>query len=152
MEQTIETFITKPTADLLCHAAPSTAESPLVPWLLKIDWLLNLILRTLATMHPEGIVLPEVASLNISGGGIGFETTRVIDVGNRLSLMLILPPFAAVRAEAIVVAVTPVKCDRPRWHVSTEFTAISADDRERLIRHILQTQAERLRERRTGAG
>ncbi len=150
IERSLATFIVKPTADLLAQAEPATAESSLVPWLMKIDWLLNLILTTLASMKPGAISLPELTEVTLSAGGLAFETQRPIEVGDVLSISLVLPPFTPIHATATVVAMAPLKADASSRHLSVEFTAIAPDDRERLIRHILHIQAERLRARRLG--
>lgn len=150
IERSLATFIVKPTADLLAQAEPATAESSLVPWLMKIDWLLNLILTTLASMKPGAISLPELTEVTLSAGGLAFETKRPIEVGDMLSISLVLPPFTPVHATAAVVAMAPLKADASSRRLSVEFTAIEPDDRERLIRHILHIQAERLRARRLG--
>ncbi|HXF93718.1 MAG TPA: PilZ domain-containing protein [Nitrospiraceae bacterium] len=150
IERSLATFIVKPTADLLAHAELVTAESSLVPWLMKIDWLLNLILTTLANMKPEAVALPELTEVTLSAGGLAFETKQPIEIGDMLSISLVLPPFTPVHAMAAVVAVAPLKTDASSRRVSVEFTAIEPDDRERLIRHILHIQAERLRARRLG--
>lgn len=150
IERSIATFIAKPTADLLVQAEPTAAESSLVPWLMKIDWLLSLILTTLANMKPDAISLPELTEVILSPGGLAFETSQPIEVGDMLSISLVLPPFTPVHATAAVVAVAPLNADASSRRLSVEFTAIEPDDRERLIRHILHVQAERLRARRLG--
>jgi hypothetical protein len=148
VERSIATFIAKPTADLLAQVDPASAEFSLVPWLMKIDWLLNLILTTLAKMKPDVISLPQLTEVTLSAGGLAFETTRPIEVGDMLSVSLVLPPFTPIHATAAVVAAAPLKADASSRRLSVEFTAIEPDDRERLIRHILHIQAERLRARR----
>jgi hypothetical protein len=148
IERAIATFIAKPTADLLAQAGPATAESSLVPWLVKIDWLLNLILTTLAKLRPEAVSLPELTEVTLSAGGLAFETDRPIEVGDTLSVTLVLPPFTPIHAAAAVVAAAPLHADASSRRLSVEFTALEPEDRERLIRHILHVQAERLRARR----
>lgn len=150
LDRAVTTFITKPTADLLAQAEPSLTGSPLVPWLIKIDWLLNVILTSLAKIRPDAISLPELTKVSLSGGGLAFETPRPIKVGDMLSLTLVLPPFTPVHARAAVVDVAPPDAHVSRRRISVEFTAIEPDDQERLIRHILHAQAEQLRARRLG--
>lgn len=150
IERAIATFVAKPTADLFAQADPPAAGSQLVPWLMKIDWLLHLILAALAKLEPDAVSVPQLTEVVISAGGLAFETSRPIEVGDTLSLTLVLPPFTPIQARAAVVAAAPRKAGASSRQISVEFTNIEPDDQERLIRHILHTQAERLRARRLG--
>lgn len=151
-QESIDALIDKPTADLLARSDDTLSGSPLVPWLRKIDWLLGVTLKTLAKMHPEGIQMAQVAEVNISGGGMEFNTEREFQTGQDLVVKLILPPFTPIEATAHIIRVTPLRKDREGFRIATHFTAIGADDQEFLIRHILLTQAERLRARRSATG
>src|SRR5579885_3102563 len=71
-------------------------QTVLSPWLMKIEWMLELMLRTLARMAPEGIALPALTDVNVSGGGIRFKTPRRLTVHDQLEMEIILPPFAPV--------------------------------------------------------
>lgn len=147
-EELITTFITKPTEDLLA-AHPHEAESVLVPWLKKIDWVLESILQRLVRMSKEGIALPKCTDVNISGGGISFTTPRRFEEHDQLDLRVILPPFTPIRARVEITRVIAMKSESGTdgWYTATRFMQITQDDHECLIRHILHTQAERLRAR-----
>jgi hypothetical protein len=51
-EDTIATAVSKPTIDLLVRAGETFAGSPLLPWVSKIDWMLETILKSLVKSHP----------------------------------------------------------------------------------------------------
>ena len=70
--EAIAAVIAKPTSDLLLRSGGQLAESPLLPWIMKVDWLLEVIVKALAKMQPEGIAIAQVADVTLSGGGIGF--------------------------------------------------------------------------------
>ena len=53
-------------------------------------------------------------------------------------------------AKAEVTRVTQEGGDSHRFHVAAQFVSIAPEDRERLIRHILLLQAERIRARQGG--
>jgi c-di-GMP-binding flagellar brake protein YcgR len=74
-------------------------------------------------------------------------SSREFAAGDRLSIKMILPPFTPIHAVAQVIRSTPDP-ERQGWILATEFIEISANDQEHLIRHIIHTQAERLRARR----
>jgi len=142
----ITTFITKPTADLLERHAPE-GDPLLIPWLKKIDWVLEVILQQLARDGKPEMPLPRLTRVNISGGGISFHVSRPLNEGDELDLRLILPPFVPITARAVVTRVEAVQAADRLYSVATRFVAMEQDDHERVIRHIFQVQAERLRAR-----
>jgi hypothetical protein len=145
--EAITTAIAKPTYDLLLRSGEQLAQSPLLPWIMKVDWLLEVIVKQLAKMQPEGIIIAQVADVTLSGGGIGFLSPRKFSVDDMLRLKIILPPFTPIHTTARVIRSTLAK-DGMQYDIASEYTDLSSDDQEHLIRHIIQTQAERLRARR----
>ncbi len=147
-EEMIATFIRKPTEDLLA-AHPHDAESVLVPWLKKIDCVLESILQRLVRVSKEGISLPKRTDVNISGGGISFTIPRRFQEKDQLDLRVILPPFTPIQARVEITRVIAMEGERETgdWYTATRFMQITQDDHECLIRHILHVQAERLRAR-----
>jgi hypothetical protein len=145
--QAIADAIQKPAADFFAQHGEDLVHSPLLPWMMKVDWLLEVIVKTLAQMHPGGIPIAQVADVNLSGGGIGFLSPRHFAVGDKLKLKVVLPPFTPIDTTAQVIRSMPAK-DNPGHEIATEFVGLSPNDQEHLIRYILQTQAERLRARR----
>lgn len=145
-EETVAAMIGKPTTELLAQMQGQEAQSILIPWLVKIDWVLELMLRTLTRLAPDGIAMPSLTDVNVSGGGIRFLTPRRFTVYDHLELELILPPFAPIRTQADILRVSPQDA-RGNYTVATKFTTIRHEDQERLIRHVLQKQAAQLRER-----
>lgn len=150
-QEAITTAIAKPTADLLLRSGEQLAQSPLLPWIMKVDWLLEVMVKTLAKMHPDGIAIAQVTDVTLSGGGIGFLTPRKFVVDDMLRLKIVLPPFTAIHTTARVIRSVSAK-DGVQHDIATEYTDLSPNDQEHLIRHIIQTQAERLRGRRKTVG
>lgn len=146
-EELITTFITKSTEDLLAGAHPRDTESVLLPWLKKIDWVLEAILQRLVRVSKEGVALPKLTEVNISGGGISFAASRKFQEGDQLDLRVILPPFTPIQTRVEITRVEPADGKEEAWSTGTRFIQISQDDHECLIRHILHVQAERLRAR-----
>lgn len=147
---TIEAAVAKPTADLLARSGDILAGSPILPWIMKVDWLLEVLLKAVASQHPESMALARVTEVNISGGGIGFTAPNAFSSGTRLALRVILPPFTPIQATARVIRATAAG-DGGGFTIATQFLDLAADDQEHIIRYIIQTQAERLRARRAGA-
>ena len=146
-QEAITAVIAKPTSDLLLRSGEQLAESPLLPWIMKVDWLLEVIVKTLAKMQPDGIAIAQVADVTLSGGGIGFLSPRHFAVDDTLRLKIILSPFTPILTTARVIRAVQAK-DGINYDIATEFIQLNPDDQEHLIRHIIQTQAERLRGRR----
>ena len=134
--------------DLLAGAGESFAGSPLLPWVSKIDWMLETILKTLAKSHPGSVQIARLTTVDISAGGVGFNTPRQFQGDDVLVLKIILPPFSMIETAARIIRVTEAGKGTPGYHVATQFIDLAGDDQELIIRHILQVQAERLRARR----
>lgn len=149
--EAISAVIAKPTSDLLLRSGEQLAESPLLPWIMKVDWLLETLVKQLAKMQPEGIAIAQVADVTLSGGGIGFLSPRQFVVDDILWLKVILPPFIPIHTTARVIRSIQAK-DGVNFDIATEFIQLNPDDQEHLIRHIIQAQAERLRGRRKQTG
>jgi hypothetical protein len=149
-EEAIATAVAKPTLDLLSRAGDSLAGSPLLPWVAKIDWMLEIILKSLAKIQPSSVAIARLTDVNLSAGGLSFVTSRQYERGDVLMLRLILPPFTLIHATAKISRVVPEEGDASHRRVATQFEELRADDQEQIIRHILQVQAERLRGRKPG--
>lgn len=144
----ISAAVAKPTADLLARTGDALVGSPVLPWIMKVDYLLEVILNSLALSQPSSVTMARPMDVNLSGGGVGFVSSCAFTVGAQLVTKLILPPFRLITVTAKVIRSMP-QTDGQRFTIATEFIDLKADDQEHIIRHILQTQAERLRARRT---
>jgi hypothetical protein len=149
-EEAIATAVAKPTLDLLSRAGESLAGSPLLPWVSKIDWMLETILKSLAKMHPGSVSIARLTEVNLSAGGLSFVTARQYKSGDLLALRLILPPFTLIHATAKISRIIAEGGPGSGYRVASQFEQLAADDQEHIIRHILQVQAERLRARKPG--
>jgi hypothetical protein len=143
----ISAAVTKPTADLLARTGESLIDSPVLPWIMKVDYLLEVILNSLATSQPSSVTMARPTDVNLSGGGVGFVSPQEFAAGDQLAIKLILPPFILIQTLAKVIRSVP-QADGQGFAIATEFVDLKADDQEHLIRHILHAQAERLRLRR----
>ena len=147
-EDTIATAIAKPTIDLLAGAGETFAGFPLLPWVSKIDWMLETILKSLAKSHPGSVDIARLTNVDISAGGLGFNTPRLFQVDEVLVLRLILPPFSMIETTARIIRVAAAMKGETGYHLATQFIELAGDDQELIIHHILKVQAERLRARK----
>lgn len=143
----ISTVVGKPTAELLARAGDSLVESPVLPWIMKVDYLLEVILNALAASRPDSVAMARPMDVNLSGGGVSFVSDRELSTGDQLALKLILPPFILIKATVRVIRAM-AQAGGQGHAIATEFVDLKPDDQEHLIRHILQAQAEQLRARR----
>ncbi|CUS31512.1 PilZ domain-containing protein [Candidatus Nitrospira nitrificans] len=143
----ISAVVTQPTADLLARTGESLIGSPVLPWIMKVDYILEVILNSLAMTHPASVTMARPTDVNLSGGGVGFVSPREFTAGDQLAIKMILPPFRLIQAVVQVIRSVP-QANGLAFVVATEFVDLKPDDQEYLIRHILHTQAERLRARR----
>lgn len=147
-EDTIATAVSKPTLDLLIRGGETFAGSPLLPWVSKIDWMLETILKSLVKSHPGSVAIARLTDVDISAGGVGFHTPRRFEADDVLMLKVILPPFSMIETTARIIRVTPMQKTPAEFHVATQFIELGGDEQELIIRHILHVQAERLRARK----
>ncbi len=150
-DEMIAAAVGKPTADLLARTGDTLATSPFLPWIMKVDWLMEVLLRGMAHIQPDSIAIARLTEVNISGGGISFVSPRPFQTSDLLTLKLILPPFTPVNTAAKVIRTSPLT-GAPGYLIATQYVELSPDDQEHIIRHIIQTQAERLRARRNTGG
>jgi len=143
----ISAVVTQPTVDLFARAGESLIDSPVLPWIMKVDYLLEVILNSLAISHPASVTMVRPMDVNLSGGGVGFVASREFMTGEQLAIKMILPPFRLIQTLTKVIRSVP-QAGGQGFAIATEFIDLKADDQEHLIRHILHTQAERLRARR----
>lgn len=148
--QDISAAVSKPTAELLARSGDSLAGSPILPWIMKVDYLLEVILNALAVSRPESVAMARLMDVNLSGGGVGFVSPQEFFAGDRLALKLILPPFVLIETVVRVVRSMP-QVSGEGFAIATEFVNLRPDDQEHVIRHVLQIQAERLRAHRQSA-
>ena len=114
----------------------------------RIDWMLTSILRTLGKDKHLKRAIPEFTKVNLSGSGIKFFSEEPYPVDSFLVLRLILRPFLPIQAIGRIIRIDSTrKGDEKGFEIAVEFTKISPEDREAIIRHILRSQAtmQRLR-------
>lgn len=142
--ESIAAAVNKPTSDLLARSSEVMLDSAVLPWIRKVDYLLEVILNALAISQPSSVTMAQPTDVNLSGGGIGFVSGREFTAGDQLAIKLILPPFTMIRTIVKVIRAVPA-VEGQGFTTATEFVDLRPDDQEHLIRHILHVQAQRLR-------
>ena len=142
--ESIAAAVGKPTLDLLARSSEIIVDSAVLPWIRKVDYLLEVILNALAASQPASVTMAQPMAVSLSGGGIGFVSMREFAADDQLAVKLILPPFTMIRAHVKVIRAVR-EADGQGFTIATEFVDLTPDDQEHLIRHILHVQAQRLR-------
>lgn len=122
---------------------------PLVAqWMNKIEWTLETILATLERQSPKRPSAPQLVDVSVSGDGIRFPPYGPLAVGDLIRMRVILPPFVPVEMNGEVIRVRPdPHGPDPGRSVAVRFVEIAGVDREKIIRYVIQRQAELLRRR-----
>ncbi|MBS0182293.1 MAG: PilZ domain-containing protein [Nitrospira sp.] len=83
-------------------------------------------------------------SVNISGGGIGVTLNQTFEVNEILSCTLLLPGKVLFKSYLEVLRVDPIPYPLNTYRLHGRFVRMANQDRELLIRHIIQFQREHL--------
>ncbi len=83
-------------------------------------------------------------SVNISGGGIGVTLDQTFEVNEILSCTLLLPGEVLFKSYLEVLRVDPITYPSNTYRLHGRFARMTNQDRELLIRHIIQFQREHL--------
>jgi|GEM_PF-5025594 len=119
-----------------------------IQWMSKIEWTLEALLRTLEQQCPTRLSAPRLMDVNVSGDGMRFLPYRPLALGDRIDLRMVLPPFIVVETKGDVIQVRPdAKGLDPAHTVVVQFVDIAEPEREKLIRYVIQRQADLQRRR-----
>jgi hypothetical protein len=113
-----------------------------VQWMSKIEWTLDAILRTLEQLSPARPSATRLMDVNVSGDSVRFVPGRVLPEGSIVQLRMVLPPFIVVEARGEVTQMRSEAQVEPSGTVIVRFTDIAEEDREKIIRYVVQRQAE----------
>lgn len=87
----------------------------------------------------------ELLEVDLSGGGIRFESDTEMELKQRLKLQIVLvPDYYNVSVKGSVVDCQP-NSDRSRFYIAVNFEQISEFDRDAIIKHVFKSQSEQLR-------
>ena len=127
------------------HDAPDVAR-----YLKSLDRKIDLLGKAFLTWTSEMADQP-ASAVNLSASGMAFNTSEPTEVGTMLELKLLLPYFTGLVLLAEVVACEKLDAQKdgaPVYQTRVSFRYLREADRDVLIRHVLQRQAEALRRAR----
>lgn len=84
--------------------------------------------------------------VNLSAAGLAFQQQEVLEIGQNLAIQLYLPgALAQIFIYARVVNCKPVDATKEQL-ICVDFTHVREEDQELLIKHVVRTQWQQLRE------
>lgn len=111
--------------------------------LLRVDWLLNEVLRAMSHLIPGQLKIPMPTNVNIGTNGIRFDSSTEVSVGDTLNLFVVLPIFDPIKCLGQVEWVRKrVEGDRVSYYIGASFLDISDHDKERITHYMFGRQAE----------
>ena len=127
------------------HDAPDVAR-----YLKSVDRKIDLLGKAFLAWTSEMAEQP-ASAVNLSASGMAFNTPEPTEVGTILELKLLFPHFTGLVLLAEVVACEKLDAQHdgaPVYQTRVSFRYLRDADRDVLIRHVLQRQAEALRKAR----
>lgn len=126
-------------------------EAPDIARYLKaMDRKIELLARSLLNKD-ENLLDQPAKAVNLSASGISFDAAEPLDVGSLLEIrLLLLPDYVGMVIYGEVVGCETAVAENQQQAFCTRvnFTHLREEDRDVLIRHVLQRQSEYLRRRR----
>ena len=83
-------------------------------------------------------------SVNLSAGGIGLVVNHPYQANEILSCTLLLPDLAPFKSSVEVLRVNPIHYPPNTYRLHARFVGMTTENRELLVRYILQFQREHL--------
>jgi len=125
---------------------PEIQDQALAEWLSMINRKLDLILNTLGAQKLGFNSLP-VQSVNISGGGLSFNSQEPFNRGDIVEAMMVLSSSSSV---ALYVYGEVVAVDRRNdsFEIGLKFVAMGDEIREEICRFVFERERQILREKR----
>jgi hypothetical protein len=125
---------------------PHPDDQLIAKWLQNINAKLDEILRMLTIQH-DGFHCLNLTKVNISGGGMSFNSEQNFAPGDilELKLMLLLQKPVAIFLYGEVLDIAK---PNPEYNTSVQFINMDESIRDEIIRFVFETEREILRERR----
>ncbi|PKN10451.1 MAG: hypothetical protein CVU72_01155 [Deltaproteobacteria bacterium HGW-Deltaproteobacteria-7] len=125
---------------------PNPDDQLMAQWLQSINSKLDEIIRMM-TLHQDGFNRLNITKVNISGGGMSFNTHESFATGDVLEIKVLLGMQKTI-ALFLYGEVVEVSKPHPDYNLSVQFINIDDFIRDEITRFVFETEREILRERR----
>ena len=125
---------------------PNHDDQIITEWLRTINAKLDEIIRMM-TIHHEGFNCLNMTKVNISGGGISFNTGKSLFLGDILEIKVMLSMQKPV-ALFLYGEFLEITKHHPEYDTTVQFIGIDDFVRDEVVRFVFETEREILREKR----
>jgi hypothetical protein len=125
---------------------PEVEDIVLSEWLKMLNSKLDAILASIAS-RDEGVPIISQKKVNISGGGLSFDTKEKFNAGDVLEMKIMLPisPGSILYAYGEVV---DVRIAGNYYHTAVKYISIDDEIRDEIVKFVFKTQRDILRKKR----
>jgi len=125
---------------------PEVEDILLAEWLKMLNAKLDAIISALAE-NTEKVPVISQRLVNISGGGLGFDSAEQYKIGDMLEIKVMLP-ITPVYTLYIYGEVVDIRLNEGRYHTAVKFVTIDDDIRDHIVKFVFKTQRDILRKKR----
>jgi hypothetical protein len=143
--------------NIKCYAAPDMAlpdfqvpnnvgDPDLAEWLIMLNSKLDAIINLLAHQNESNHRIAQ-KKVNISGGGLSFDSTDKYDIGDLLEIKMALP---VILSSILYVygEVVDIRAKDDYFQIAVKFVTIEDDIREQIVQFVFKTQRDILRQKK----
>ena len=125
---------------------PEVEDIALAEWLKMLNAKLDAIISSLAE-NGEKVPVISQKLVNISGGGLGFDSAEKYQLGDILEIKIMLP-ITPVYTLYIYGEVVDIRSNDERYHTAVKFVTIDDEIRDHIVKFVFKTQRDILRKKR----
>lgn len=121
----------------------AAVEAPVATHISSVNTKLRLLTQHIVTHL--AVEYSELLQVDLSGGGVRFESQTALSVGQELKMEIVLiPEYYSIIAYAKVVDCLKIS-GQQSFELAIAFSRIHESDRDAIIKHVLEAQSKQLR-------
>jgi hypothetical protein len=144
--QNIRSFIAGEASLPEYQIPPEVDDIVLAEWLKMINAKLDAIISALADQN-EKVPIISQKLVNISGGGLSFDSAEKYESGDLLEMKIMLP-ITPVYTLYIYGEVVDVRAKDNQYHTAVKFVTLDDEIRDHIVKFVFKTQRDFLRKKR----
>lgn len=144
--QNISSFIVGEASLPEYQVPPEVEDVILSEWLKMLNAKLDAIISALADQHEK---IPSISQrmVNISGGGLSFDSAEKYKPGDILEMKLMLP-ISPVYTLYVFGEVVDIRQKGDHYHTAVKYITIDDEIRDHIVKFVFKTQRDMLRKKR----
>ncbi|HMK60337.1 MAG TPA: PilZ domain-containing protein [Dissulfurispiraceae bacterium] len=125
---------------------PDVEDIILAEWLKMLNSKLDAVLAALSSREDKAQLMPQ-KKINVSGGGLCFDSSDEYKVGDLLEMKIMLPSLPS-NLLYVYGEVVNVRAAADYYHTAVKFVAIDDEIRDEIVKLVFKTQRNILRRKR----